>query len=95
MEHSQQHKMCVAFGANGTSQGHTLHVRRAHSQPAAMEYSVQSQCLVALYEDVQGDDSRWSGLAVHDMAAGGRILCRLRDLSGIDDSMCVLPFHAP
>lgn len=62
--------------------GHTLHVRRAQPQPVALEYCMKSQCLVALYEDGYVDEwSTWytSALAVLDLAAGGRIVCRLGD----------------
>ena len=52
-----------------------------------MEYSLRSNCLVTLFDE--GDHfhdlaARSSALIVLDVAAGGRMLCRL-----CDDFMCV------
>lgn len=52
-----------------------------------MEYSLRSNCLVALYEggNIYQDLAAYStALTVLDLAAGGRMLCRLHD------SMCAL-----
>ena len=63
-------------------------------RPAAMEYCVQSQCLVVRYEDADAEAAPWSGIATHDMAAGGHVLYDISDLSGTHDCMCaVQPIH--
>lgn len=52
-----------------------------------MEYSLRSNCLVARYVGgtLRQDPTEYStALTVLDMAAGGRMLCRLHD------SMCAL-----
>lgn len=67
-------------------------MRRAQPQPVALQYCLKSQCLVALYEDGYVDEwsTRYtSALAVLDMAAGGRMLCRL------GDRMCAMQTPAP
>ncbi len=64
---------------------HTLHMRRMF--PRHMEYSLQSNCLLTLWE-VQPDEDAEEGpfypygvnISVHDLGAGGRMLCDLNDL---------------
>ena len=51
---------------------------------------MQSQCLVVRYEDEDAEAAPWSGIATHDMAAGGRILHKISNLSAVHDCMCAV-----
>ena len=67
--------------------GFAFALGRGPTEPAVMEYSQRSNCLVALYEggDTNDDPAAFSAaLTVLDLAAGGRMLCRLHN------SMCAL-----
>ena len=71
------------------------HVRREqirYFHASTMEYSLRSDCLVAMFEgeDLYEATARYTSvLTVLDLAAGGRMLCRLEDI------MCALPPPAP
>lgn len=58
-------------------------------EASSMEYSLRSDCLVALEQGGLGETAgaHASTITVLDLAAGGRRLCRLRDF------MCAL--HPP
>lgn len=73
------HDMSHGFGPD------IWHVRRGqpHLLPSAMEYSLQSNCLVSLSEGgeiAQAPAAYASAVTVLDLAAGGRMLCRLGDM---------------
>ena len=67
--------------------GHTLRVCRQQLHPTALEYSLRGDCLVALNENEKSNPYiglHTSAITVFDLAAGGRMLCRLGDF------MCAL-----
>ena len=80
-----------------------LHVRRGGCGPSAMQYSIQSNCLVALDSGRRRyhQQGPWQTLAelfnytyhgqiiIVNLGAGDRVLCR------VTDPMCALPARAP